>query len=364
MQLELDNIFSKQLFGKIELPTSSAFFQRRKKLKSSFFKSLLDHLNETYYSYPDIKLFKGMRLLAIDGSNIKLPETKELREKYGGPKSYKNNKGLVCGHLSTIYDIKNEIVLDIELSKYKGSEREMAESHLNYCNSGDLIIFDRGYPSLKLIKALEKKGIKYLMRSKLKFNKETENFSKSNSEDKTIEIKDVKIRMLKIKLDNGEEELLLTNLSDNKEYPKEIFKELYNARWGIETNYDVLKNILEIENFSSYDENSILQDIYSTMILRNYQSYLIEEIEEEIEKKYGKRKYEYKVNKSISIGHINGDLLNLLSDKDINKTYEKLKKIFIRNVIPIRKGRKEIREKDKYRNRKKPKVLKNRKRVL
>ena len=119
-----------------------------------------------------------------------------------------------------------------------------------------------------------------------------------------------------------------------------------------------------MESFSSYDENSILQDIYSTMILRNYQSILKEDLEEDINKKYSNRKYKYKLNTSISMGHLSENLLDIFSGKDVESTYEKLKMLFLSNVIPIRKGRQFNREKDKYRNRKKPKVLKNRKRVL
>ena len=47
----------------------------------------------------------------------------------------------------------------------------------------------------------------------------------------------IKIRLIKVILDTGEIEILMSNLMDKKKYPKAIFKELYFMRWGIETSY-------------------------------------------------------------------------------------------------------------------------------
>jgi len=258
------------------------------------------------------------------------------------------------------------MVVDALFGKYKACERTLAKSHLNYCNSNDLILFDRGYPSFDLILHLEKNGIKYLMRSKEKYNIETSKFMKSDLEDKIVYQgeKRLKMRMVKIDLGNGNQELLLTNLYDANIYNKEMLKTLYGKRWGIETNYDILKNILEIEKFSSYSEESILQEIYCTMFLRNCQSILSEELNEEIELMYGQRKYKYKLNTSITMGHLNENIIDIFLENKPQKIIKKLMKIFLRNVVPIRPNRLEAREKDKYRKRKKPKVLKNRKRVI
>jgi hypothetical protein len=54
----------------------------------------------------------------------------------------------------------------------------------------------------------------------------------------------VQVRAVKVKLSTGETEVLLTSLMDKDKYPNEIFKELYFLRWGIETHYGVLKNLV------------------------------------------------------------------------------------------------------------------------
>ena len=57
------------------------------------------------------------------------------------------------------------------------------------------------------------------------------------------------IRIINIELPTGEIETLATNLFD-KSMTIDDFKEIYNKRWTVETNYDKLKNKLETENFS------------------------------------------------------------------------------------------------------------------
>ena len=49
------------------------------------------------------------------------------------------------------------------------------------------------------------------------------------------------LRAVRIPLESGDEELLITNLLD-KSFDIPTFKELYFKRWSIETKYDVLKN--------------------------------------------------------------------------------------------------------------------------
>ncbi len=47
--------------------------------------------------------------------------------------------------------------------------------------------------------------------------------------------------MVRVILDNGEIEVLVTSLFDQAHYPSHEFKELYYRRWGIETFYSILK---------------------------------------------------------------------------------------------------------------------------
>ena len=75
LQLEVSS-FLKLL--RIPDASKQAFSQARKKLLPETFKILNEKLITEFYSDNQIHTFKGYRVLAVDGSSLFLPDTKEL----------------------------------------------------------------------------------------------------------------------------------------------------------------------------------------------------------------------------------------------------------------------------------------------
>ncbi len=48
------------------------------------------------------------------------------------------------------------------------------------------------------------------------------------------------VRLIRIELDSGEVEILVTSLLDVGQYPHRIFKGLYHKRWPVEEDYKLL----------------------------------------------------------------------------------------------------------------------------
>ena len=102
------NVFNKISITKLKNFTKSAFVQRRNKIKPEVFKYLSSVLIKEFYTDNDlsIKLWNGFRLLAVDGSRINLPDTKELEEIYGRTKNQAG--GIVQARTSILYDLLNK----------------------------------------------------------------------------------------------------------------------------------------------------------------------------------------------------------------------------------------------------------------
>ena len=154
-----------------------------------------------------------------------------------------------------------------------------------------------------------------------------------------------KIRIAKVLVDdNGAntEEILLTNLTE-EEFDINALKELYHLRWNIETNYNVLKNKLKLEEFSGYKNTLIRQDIYSTIWLSNLISLLIIETNLKHEIPTDRYKYEMKRNTNQVIGIVKSHFIRSLMFYD---SPDKFKELDIVNMliktklIPIRNNRK------------------------
>lgn len=267
MAIEINNFLeylnSKLDFQKIESFTSSAFVQKRKKIKPEVFNHLSSVITDNYYvqGNQNIKRFKDFRVLAVDGSKITLLFTEQLKMSFGESKN-QTNTSIVQARSSVLYDVLNRLVLDSVLENIKTGERELALSHKGHWKEGDLIIYDRGYPSYDFKYEHIKAGINYLIRVQKNHSKIVSSFISSEKRTLIVDVfpqekhlftgKDydkstsIKVRLVRVDLPSGEIEILMTSLLDSQIYPSGIFKELYFLRWGIETFYDELKNKLKV----------------------------------------------------------------------------------------------------------------------
>jgi hypothetical protein len=97
------------------LITAGAFTKARKKLKHTAYTELNDDIIDIYYKDQNIKRILGFRILAFDGSKITLPDTIEVKEKFGS-KPIGNHTGKDLGEYSratfqSCYDVLNNIAV-------------------------------------------------------------------------------------------------------------------------------------------------------------------------------------------------------------------------------------------------------------
>jgi hypothetical protein len=251
--------------------------------------------------------------------------------------------------------VLNGVMMDVSLFPYAASERHIAELHLKALQKckleKELVLMDRGYPALDLFDSFNDKGVNFLIRCPQKgFIKEIQHlknedemishlYRSKGSKDK----REISLRAITIKLDNEDEEILLTNLFD-KAFTVQDFKELYRLRWNIETRYDDIKNKLQIENFSGNTPIAILQDFYATMYLTNMAAFAQIDCEKELEKKQKKedQEYEYKPNVSMIISTLKLDFIKMFlehSERKQKKIFKRVMNQLRHYVIPIRPNR-------------------------
>lgn len=325
----------------IESVSGSAYTQARQKVRGKLFKEL-NHSCAVVVAYNgEYKTYLGHRVLAIDGSKLVLPDSESIRAKYGEV-SVTNQHGEVRRYSdamsSVLYDVLNKIALDAELDTTKIGERELALRHLESVQPGDLLLFDRGYPSGKFFKELKAKGVEFLCRLPSKWSNQTAEFLASGLSSNECELEGMMLRFIRVELDTGEVEILITSLTDNEKYPTEIFKDLYFKRWEIETYFDLIKSRLELENFTGKTPESVEQDFYSTIFLSNLESLLSNDINSELREKSTKHKQE--VNKAVAFHSIKRKAFDLIiSATPLEFVIPELAKLFKLNPTVKRQGR-------------------------
>ena len=76
-----------------QVVTKSALIQARKHLSYEAFIDLNQQSVSTYYTeHSDIKMWKGFRLCAIDGSQLRMPNEPEIIEAFGVNPGKENQK--------------------------------------------------------------------------------------------------------------------------------------------------------------------------------------------------------------------------------------------------------------------------------
>ncbi len=361
LSIELQEFFD-SLGNGLQGCTKGAFSLKRSKLKPLFFKVWNKWLVDNFYHYyaHRVKRWRDFRLQAVDGSTVYLLNKAEIINHFGT----RNNQhvSVPMARVVQVYDILNDITLWGEMYPIKKSEPAIIASQVPQLVSDSLTLFDRGFAGYGLMYLMmhEETPRHFIMRCKTTFNKEVIEFTRSGKRSRIVELKPcyksivmlkqngyivtagtaIKVRMVQINLPNGEQEILLTNLYNEKLYSIGDLKYLYGLRWGIETMYNQQKNQLQIEQFSGHRVICIQQDYTASLFVANLQSLIEKQCEDYLQGINLRRKHRYRVNRNVSWASLKHTIVQLFLAEQPVKILIQLQKAFERNIEPVRPGRK------------------------
>lgn len=292
--------------------SKAAFTKARRFLKPSAFIELNRQLVSRLEAEHRLATWKGLRLLAVDGSKVTVPNTLAVRAHFGGQN---NAYGTTAQALmSQCYDVLNGLSLDVEVSPYKGSEQALAYLHLQRISGDNLFLYDRGYPATWLMAAHHERGQSFCMRMQTKGRYRcVEDFTASSDTDTTVELRmgkealahckrydihtrTLRVRLIKVLLPSGDIEVLATNLLNTARYPHSEFKALYHKRWGVEEDYKHHKHSLKLEMFSGKTVHAVLQDVHAKALTKNITQIATLGTEARVKEISTERKHDYQVN--------------------------------------------------------------------
>lgn len=357
-QDELDHFF-KALFKKDvaeKVVTKMAFCKARKKINFSAFIDFNHHLINFFYKKFSIKTWYGFKLMAIDGSSLKLNSNTELKNEFGELKP-RHGTLTTMARISQMFDVLNKITVCASISPYKENEREMLKNHILNIMPKDLLLLDRGYPAFwvfKLILSFQGefcartskcwKVLKTLSCSEKKDEiifLEVPETSKKECFEMGLDTKRFKVRILKIFLKSGETEYLITSLTNQKLYPYKLFQDLYHKRWPVEEDYKLMKNRIQISNFTGCSALSVYQDFYAKIFAKNLAFIFSFHANELAKKNSAHKQYVYQINFSEMISKSKDSLVLLFyrSEYVVKKMILQLYILFSSSTEPIRDGR-------------------------
>ena len=273
---------------KTSMPTVSTFVQRRDKVDHRAFEALFHTFTE---AVDEQALFKGYRLLAVDGSDLHTPTNKDEKESFyegtNGQKPYN------LFHLNALYNLQRRIYTDaIVQGRNCENDHRAFVTMVDRGNSSipTIYIAARGYEFYNNMAHVIEKGQNFLIRVKdsasngivsalslpetnefdicfslgltrkqtnevkksdLKYLSHNVNFDflpKTSRKSIPISPYYISFRLVRFKLTEDTYELLISNLAED-EFDVDELKELYAMCWGIETSFRDLKYSLTLSYF-------------------------------------------------------------------------------------------------------------------
>ena len=349
-----------------ESPASvSALVQQRSKLLP---KALVYLFQEFTNRCQKPKLYKGYRLLAVDGSDL------QFTANPNDPLSYfsgvNGQKPYSFLHLNALYDLNSNLYLDAIVQKRRAANENAAlVSMVDRSEVQEPVILtaDRGYESYNTLEHIARKGWKYLIRlreskgiiSSLslpdgEFDIPVQLFLTRKQSKRLKELQKecpgkyrflpinvnfdylpwgadgfypLSFRIVRFKISDDSTETLITNL-DRNSFPADEVKYLYRLRWGIETSFRQLKYTIGLSLFQSKKVEYITQEIFARLTMYNFCELITSHVV--IQKKH--RKYVYQTNFTAAV-HICRQFLR----GDIAPP--KVEDLIRVHIVPIRPGR-------------------------
>ena len=205
--------------------STSAFSQARTKIKYDFFIELNKFMLRFFYKSTGFQTWFHFRLLAVDGSELNLPSSQELKDKFGIHHTNSIGTEIPNARVSFLFDVKKHITIDAQIEPFKISEQAMFEDHLLFIGKGDLLTADANYGHFRIFKLIINRKADYCIRIS-KSSRFVKDFIKSGEKDKVliwnpskrtqknckdnhVDAKPLKVRLVRIELSDTFTEILI-----------------------------------------------------------------------------------------------------------------------------------------------------------
>lgn len=342
----------------VNVISKAALCKARKKLKYQAFTLLNDKAVSHFSQNFKPRTWQGFFLKVIDGSTVKLPNFPEIVDHFGTCNS-SSGVPFPLARISQLFDPLNQITHHAFIGPQSVGEREMATRHFDYLTDRDLLLLDRGYPAFWFFKLILSRGAHFCARVTLnkwnvigKFvqsgkleqlvNLEIPVASKATCKDHQLDMLPMRLRLIRIELDTGETEVLVTSLLDSEKYQHALFADLYHDRWPVEEDYKVMKCRIEIGNFTGQSALSVYQDFHARIFTKNLTSMLSFVAQDAVEQTTGHRKRRYKINITQALSAMKETFVLLFHNtgQSLQLFISELLGTFVSAIEPVRPGRK------------------------
>jgi len=358
------NKFFKILSGSTvaqKMVSKAALCKARKKIKHEAFTLLNQEAIGYFNQHFQPRTWRGFFLKSVDGSTVKLPATPDIADHFGvwNPRQ---GDPVPMARISQMFDPLNKVTTHAIIGPKSTGERDMAASHFEHLTIHDFVLLDRGYPAFWIFKLILSKGAHFCARISIKKWRLIRTFMESGKREQLVTLNvpltsleacqnhgldtlPIQVRLVRVELESGEAEVLITSLTDMEQYPHHLFASLYHDRWPVEEDYKTMKCRIEIENFTGKSALSVYQDFHARVFSKNLTAMLTFTAQEQVELSTAERKQSYQINFTQALSTMRDSIVLLFQRTGaiVQKIICNLLTTIASAIEPVRPGRKYLR---------------------
>jgi hypothetical protein len=272
-------------------PSKSAFCTARQRvgprpLRQLFLSTALpiaiDRTRGAYY--------KGMRLMAMDGQDYKVPDTPENAGAFGRPSTRRKDKKLPAGypqiHVTRMIEVGTRMCVEALVKPSDASDHHTAGKLLQRASPGDLVLWDKGYYSFQRIAQAigEHKFFlapvpSHVVLDPIEKLPDGSFLAKvyPSPNHRRDDREGIVVRVVEYTFDDPDRtghqqrHRLITNLLDAEKFPAMELIVLYHERWEIEINNDEITThqLNRPVELRSRKPAGVVQELYGVLIAHN-----------------------------------------------------------------------------------------------
>jgi len=267
------------------IPCKSAITQARQRLGAGVMTQLFHQLVRPMANNETIGGFlNGLRIVAIDGTCLDIPDSDENARVFGRPGSRSGTQAAFPKvRLVILIESGTHLIFDALMCPYKIGERVRALKLLRSVTHGMLLMWDRGLHSYAMVQATVSKSCDYLGRipANVKFLNEVAlddgsylSYIYPSGKLRKKGFQPIQVRVIEYTIENSnnpEEQIkyrLITSLLDIIEFPAQLLACEYHQRWEVENTIDELKVHLlgRKTHIRSQKPPEVVQEIYGLLL--------------------------------------------------------------------------------------------------
>src|SRR2546423_2755237 len=242
--------------------------------------------------------WRGLALYGVDGTTVRLPDSDENRDHFGGQRGIRGDSGYPQMRLVVLMALRARILAAASFGPYDSELRYAADLWPSVPNDS-LTVVDRGFLSANILMPLEAGGTNRHWLTRAKSTSSWRVLKRFGPGDALVELtvsdharkqnsdlpKTWIVRAVDYQRDGHDKQALLTSLTDAERYPAGEIVDLYHERWELELGYDEIKtDLLEREEtIRSKSPEAVAQEMCGVLIAYNLVRLEMERIADELD---------------------------------------------------------------------------------